>query len=59
VTQIKEKKPKVVKKKEKAKPKVDELKNVKYFYKPRLIETLWKDTIEEGEDEAKLRKVCT
>ena len=51
-----------MKKKEKAKSEVDELmklKNVKFFYRPRLIETLWKDSIEEGENEVILRKVCT
>ena len=50
----KSEKPKSVKKKKA--PKEEDLKYIYYFYRPVLIEDLWKDDLEEGDNEAEVRK---
>mgnify|MGYP003892137895 CR=1 FL=1 len=37
-------------------PKEEDLKYIYYFYRPQLVETLWKWELEEGDDKAEVRK---
>ena len=37
-------------------PKEDDLKYIFYFYRPQLVESLWKWELEEGDNAAELRK---
>lgn len=39
--------------------KEDDLKYIYYFYRPQLVEDLWKWELEEGDDEAALRRPVT
>ena len=40
-------------------PKQDDLKYVGYFYRPFMVPDLWKDNLEEGDDEPTVRKEIT
>lgn len=35
------------------------MKYIKYFYRPQLVEKLWKEDLEEGDDPAQVRKKAT
>ena len=50
---------KSVKKTKTASNKEEDLKYIYYFYRPQLIDQLWKLELAEGDDPAKCRKVCT
>lgn len=49
---------KIVKKTQKM-DKEEDLKYIYYFYRPQLVEGLWKWELEEGDNEPELRKKCT
>jgi len=51
-----EQKKKQIKKTRKEVDKEDDLKYIFYFYRPQLVENLWKWELEEGDDEKELRK---
>jgi alpha-tubulin suppressor-like RCC1 family protein len=50
---------KSVKKSKVVSQKEDDLKYIFYFYRPQVIEDLWKLKLEEGDDPNQARKVCT
>lgn len=55
-TQMKKQNSKKIKEKE---PVEEDLKYIFYFYRPQLVESLWKLELEEGDDKNEKRKKCS